>query len=415
MKKGALLLVLLAATLASLELLGCISLKRSLVSVMTPSYPAAVLPEGGFVATFDKADADRPRIDVRLSAVATGLLEPTDLAFVPGEEAVLIALEKSGSARWIDLDKQRMGTFLRLEVLDRSEQGLLGIAFHPKFLENGRFFLNATVKTTDEVTQISEWSVPPGSDLREAVPKRGSTILEQVQPYPNHNAGQLAFGPDGMLYVGFGDGGWKDDPHGAGQDPKTWLGKMLRIDVDAPGKPYAVPPDNPFLGDSAHRPETWALGLRNPWRYSFDPKGRLVVADVGQDEFEEISILGAGDNAGWNRREARHCFPPGATCTSEGLLEPIYEYGRDDGGSITGGFVAGAHVPALDGKYVFADFLSGRVWAIDLPDATSGPLATVYALGRWPFLPSTFGRDEAGRLFVTEFRTGTVFRIDPAP
>ena len=231
------------------------------------------------------------------------------------------------------------------------------------------------------------------------------------QPYANHDAGQLAFGPDGMLYIGWGDGGFRNDPKGSGQDRQTMLGAMLRVDIDNPdgGRAYGIPADNPFVNDAGTLDEIYAIGLRNPWRYSFAPDGRLVVADVGQDLWEEVSIVPAGGNLGWNLREGFHCFPPGGSCPSdEPLVEPIYEYGRDDGNSITGGFVDTSGDEKLNGLYVFGDFVTGRLWAIDLPESGT---ATPRALGRWPILPSTFGQDTQGRVYVADFGSGTIYRI----
>jgi glucose/arabinose dehydrogenase len=390
----------------------CTDLRYGLVSLFSPSYaPAAKRTGDRPQPIFDGNDVSRPKIAIELSEIATELVQPTDIQFVPGDPRLMIVLEKSGRAKWIDLDKRTAGTFFTVKVLDDSEQGLLGLAFHPQFQKNGRFFVNSTPRSgSDDVTRIAEWKVPPGSDLRKTAPKETETLLEIAQPYQNHNAGQLAFGPDGKLYIGMGDGGWANDPHGHGQNPRSLLGDMLRIDVDArdSGKKYAVPADNPFVGKKDYAPEIWAIGLRNPWRYTFDPQGRLIVADVGQDLHEEIDIVERGANLGWNIREAAHCFAPKTGCETKGLIDPIFEYGRDDGGSVTGGFVA-KNAP-LAGKYVFGDFLSGRLWALDLPPAP----VKAYALGRWPILPSTFGIDAEGAIYVADYADGIVYRIDAA-
>ena len=410
---------ILGACVAMLVCIGlsfgaCMTMKRTVVGVMTPNWQPDVTAEGGFVPVHDALDVDRPKIDVTLEPVATGLVQPTDIQFVPGHPSLMIVLEKVGRARWYDLETQRRGLLFEEPVLTDSEQGLLGLAFHPQFTENGRFFVNSTPDDDGEPrTRVAEWRIPAKADLRTARPKMTQVLLEIDQPYPNHNAGQLAFGPDGYLYIGTGDGGWADDPHGNGQNTQTLLGAMLRIDVDADPAPYRVPDDNPFVRNPAFKPEIWAYGLRNPWRYTFDPQGRLVVADVGQNTYEEIHILSAGDNAGWKHREGHACFDPKENCRSEGLRSPVYSYGRKDGGSITGGEIAtGAQAPALQGKYVFADFLSGRVWALDLPTTdTATRAAQAYALGRWPFLPVTFGRDAAGDVYVAGYRAGTVWRL----
>jgi glucose/arabinose dehydrogenase len=293
--------------------------------------------------------------------------------------------------------------------------GLLGLAFHPQFEDTRLFYLNYTPKETRKtVSRVAEWRWEKGS-----APKEQRVIMEVEQPYQNHNAGALAFGPDGYLYIGWGDGGWADDPHDNAQNPRVLLGKMLRIDVDKapPGKSYRVPDDNPFTEDKRYAPEIWALGLRNPWRYSFDSRGRLIVADVGQNEWEEISIVEKGVNYGWRIKEASHCFNPPRDCAKQiELRDPITEYGRDDGQSITGGYeYKGNKIPPLAGHYVFGDFVSGRIWALRTPEK---PTATVRredftALGRWPIAISTFGQDSAGEIFVADFSGGVIYQLCP--
>ena len=391
----------------------CKSVRRELGEV----YDSPYAPPPGTLeaATFDGADADRPQVAMRLERVADGFAQPTDIQFVPGHPDVMVVLEKTGKALWVDLRTGERGTLLDLAVVIVSEQGLLGLAFHPRFAENGLFYVNSTPKgLRPEASRVDEWKV---GDLHAGGAVQTRVLMEVVQPYQNHNAGQLAFGPDGMLYIGWGDGGFRADPHDHGQDATTLLGSMLRIDVDSADRPYGVPADNPFRDQPLVPPETWAIGLRNPWRYSFAPDGRLVIADVGQDAWEEISVALPGDNLGWNVREGRACFPPGRTCTSEGFREPVYVYGRDEGTSVTGGYVAGSTtVPGLAGRYVFGDFVSGRLWAIALPEGEPGtePIPTPAALGRWPILPSAFGRDERGDLYVADFGAGAVYRLAPA-
>ena len=189
---------------------------------------------------------------------------------------------------------------------------------------------------------------------------------------------------------------------------------MLRVSVepDASGKPYTVPADNPFVGNPAYAPETFAWGFRNPWRYSFDPKGRLIVADVGQDLFEEIDIVEKGANYGWNIREGAHCFEPKENCKTENLRDPVYEYGRKEGQSLTGGYVyTGTAIAALKDKYVFADFVSGRIWAIQWPESAQGKVDKAYTLGQWPVLISAFGRDNGGNLYAADFGSGKILRL----
>jgi glucose/arabinose dehydrogenase len=398
---------------AAATLLACWELRRSIVGIYPQDYEAA----GG------AAPGEAAAAPIKLEPLITGLQQPTDIQFPPGRSDRVVVLEKGGRARMFALEggkSRELDPLLELSVLTRSEEGMLGMAFHPRFPEVPRVYFNVVVlRQTDgeDVTSIEEWTVSPlgdgwiGSSTRK--------LLEVVQPYPNHNAGQLAFGPDGYLYIGLGDGGWANDPHDHGQDPATLLGSMLRIDVDRqdPGLPYAIPQDNPFLGKPGVPPATWAIGLRNPWRYSFSPNGQLIVADVGQDTWEEVSIAVAGSNLGWRRREGRHCFPPDQVCSDPdqaGLLDPIYEYKHTVGQSITGGYVwSHPEIPTLQGRYIFGDFVSGRLWAIPLPaqPRNSDPLVEAVELGRWQILPSTFGRDAEGRVYVADFGSGTVFRI----
>ncbi|MCA9538158.1 MAG: PQQ-dependent sugar dehydrogenase [Myxococcales bacterium] len=400
-------------------LLGALVASAALaVSVSGPPFacagdPAVTAPGAVSAApVFDGLDAQRRRINIRLERVASGFKQPTDIQPMPGQPGVLVVLEKSGAAHLLDLANGKIGRWFEVEVLTRSEQGLLGLAFHPKFTENGRFFINTVVSRDGEaVTRLAEWNAAPGAPRAPPVARR--VLLDVPQPYGNHNAGQLAFGPDGMLYMGLGDGGSAGDPEGNGQNPGTLLGAMLRLDIDAPSELYGVPKDNPFIDRADARPEIFAFGLRNPWRFSFAPDGRLVVADVGQNLWEEITIVGRGENHGWNAREAAHCFPADRACKAAGLVDPIYEYPRADGSSITGGFVYGGDaVPALRGRYVFADFVSGRLWAIELPtDGKRVAGDAALALGRWPINPSTFGVDHRGELYVADFTEGAIHRL----
>jgi glucose/arabinose dehydrogenase len=390
---------------------GCAGARRTLVSFLSPSYEPEENP-AGFVPLFEGRDAARNRIDVGLRKVAGGFNQITDLQFVPGAPALMVVLEKEGRAVVFDRENGERREWFKIQVVTDSEAGLLGLAFHPAFEENGKFYLNYVKRSKGaDISRIAEWKADPQN--LSAGAQEARVLLEVEQPYANHNAGQLAFGPDGYLYIGWGDGGWMNDPHSHGQNPATLLGAMLRIDVDRQedGKPYAVPADNPFVGKKGYLPEVWAFGLRNPWRYSFDRHGRLIVADVGQDLWEEVSVVSKGDNLGWNIREGKHCFEPKEKCKQEGLTEPVYEYGREDGSSITGGYVyEGNAVPALRGKYVFGDFVSGRLWAMAIP-SESGAAVTASTLGKWPILPSTFGQDAEGEVYVGSFVAGDVYQI----
>ncbi|TNE85684.1 MAG: dehydrogenase [Deltaproteobacteria bacterium] len=357
---------------------------------------------GALNASFSGKDEGRERLEVALVPVAEGFRQLTDIQPVPGEPNRYAVLEKRGAAWLVDLESGDRKPLFEVEVVTVSEQGLLGLAFHPNHAENGRFFVNYTPSgVSPEVTRVAEW-VREGDTAREV-----RTVLEVEQPYQNHNAGQLAFGPDGMLYVGFGDGGLKDDPMGHGQNGASLLGSMLRLDVDdvPEGKGYGIPADNPFLDQPAIADEAFAIGLRNPWRYTFAPDGRLVVADVGQNTWEEIDLVPAGANLGWNAREGRHCFPPDSEdCPTAGLVDPVYEYGRDEGVSVTGGVVVtGTAVPELKGRYLFGDFGSARLWAITLPEAPGADAGPALALGRWPILPVAFATDPDGNALIGDF------------
>jgi glucose/arabinose dehydrogenase len=394
--------------------------RRALVLLMTPSYEVAAGP-----ATADpKVKQD---VRVALTEIASGFAQPTDIQFPPGNTEQALVLEKPGVARWLKLKTGVHGRLLGVHALTASEEGLLGAAFHPDYANNGRVFLNYVTEVAGKhKSRVEEWRFDPPGDLVEAKARVVRTVLEQDQPYQNHNAGCLVFGPDGYLYIGFGDGGFADDPHRHGQNPKTWLGSMLRIDVNidfeakhgrkAAARPYRVPPDNPFVGRDGFAPETYAFGLRNPWRYSFDPKGRLIVADVGQNHWEEIDIVARGDNLGWNVREGFACLDSDETdCPRESAIDPIHVYGRDLGTSITGGHVyLGARIPTLRGRYVFGDFTSGRLWAITLPEDRTKRVDAAVSLGRFPVFVSSFGRDHAGELYITSFADGRILRIDPA-
>lgn len=411
---GAAALVLAVALVVTLT--WCRGVRQTMLQTFSKDY-AADVPQGEMQPEL-ASSAPGKRIEVTLTPVAEGFTRPTDLKFVPGKPSVAVVLEKPGRARWFSLKGDDRGTWLEMEVITEVEQGLLGVAFHPRFQSNGKLYINATVRHEgQDVSEVSEWQVEDPAAFPRSRPERKRLIMRVEQPYANHNAGQLQFGPDGNLYVGWGDGGFRADPLEAGQDPSSFLGSMLRVDVDHPsdGRPYGIPDDNPFVGRDGYRPETWAYGLRNPWRYSFDPAGRLIVADVGQNKWEEIDIVAAGDNLGWDIMEGRHCFEPDEGCEREGLVLPVHEYGHEEGKSITGGYVyTGKRVQALRGYYLFGDFVSGRLWALKLPAERGAGEGQLRTLGRWPLQPVTFGRDLDGEVYVAGYARGVIYRIDPS-
>jgi glucose/arabinose dehydrogenase len=299
---------------------------------------------------------------------------------------------------------------LFLDIQDRvnsrgEEEGLLGLAFDPGYRLNGYFYVNYTAASPRR-SVISRFSVsPPAPDRADA----GSelVLLEVLQPYSNHNGGSLAFGPDGYLYIGLGDGGARGDPHGHGQNRATLLGSILRIDVRGatPAKPYTIPRDNPFVGEGGGvREEILAYGLRNPWRFSFDrATGELWAGDVGQDDYEEIDLIKPGRNYGWNITEGFHCYPPAVrTCRQAGLELPIVEYPLTAGDcAVIGGYVyRGARLPFLYGAYVYGDFCSGRIWALRY----DGSRVTEHRELAASSLPiAAFGEEPEGEIYILSF------------
>ncbi len=285
-----------------------------------------------------------------------------------------------------------------------NEEGLLGLAFDPAFVENGRFYVYySAASPRRSVLSRFETGVDGLGD-----PASESVLLEVAQPYPNHNGGMIEFGPDGMLYVALGDGGSAGDPRRHGQNLGTLLGAILRIDVTSEdGAPYAIPSDNPFVGRSGARGEIWAYGLRNAWRFSFDREtGDLWTGDVGQNALEEVDIVRRGGNYGWNEMEGSRCFRP--ACDPGAFEPPVTEYGRDSGCSITGGYVyRGQRLPDLRGVYLYADFCSGRIWGLRY----DGERVTEQAqLARAEFQVPSFGEDEAGEVYVLGF-DGGIYRF----
>jgi glucose/arabinose dehydrogenase len=287
-----------------------------------------------------------------------------------------------------------------------NEAGLLGIALHPRFAENGRVYLSYTADGAPLISRIAEFVSRDGGLTLDAASER--IVLSLEQPYENHNGGNIVFGPDGYLYIGFGDGGSAGDPHGNGQNLDTLLGKLLRLDIDG-DTPYATPPDNPYA-KAGGRPEIYASGLRNPWRFSFDrATGALWLADVGQNKWEEIDLIVRGGNYGWNRREGAHCFKS-RTCSSEGLIDPVVEYGHNEGCSVTGGHVyRGRSLPALAGAYLYADYCSGKIWG--LVPRSGGGYASPRTLLETAFRIASFGEDANGELYVLDHQGGRVYRL----
>ncbi len=345
---------------------------------------------------------------VALAPMAGGLTEPVGLTHAGDGSGRLFIIEQQGIIRiWKD-GKLLAAPFLdlRRQVTAGGERGLLGLAFHPKFSTTGRLFVNytSTARLSRKLqTIISEFRI--GKQADRADPASERILLTVPQPYDNHNGGHIAFGPDGYLYIGLGDGGSGNDPHNYGQSLSTLLGKMLRIDVDRADRPnaYAIPPDNPFANTAGAAPEIWAYGFRNPWRYAFDPvTGRFYVGDVGQKAREEIDRVEKGKNYGWRIMEGTICTPGvNPSCDRKGLTPPILDYPRSEGISVIGGAVyRGRAIPGLCGVYLYGDFGSGRLWGLRDDGATVTGATLLLKTGR-PI--SAFGEDEQYEFYVVDY------------
>lgn len=320
----------------------------------------------------------------------------------------LFVLEQSGVIYVFENSQNTTGVTVFLDIRDRVtdegfEEGLLGLAFHSNYKNNGYFYVDYTAANPRR-TVIARYQVDANNPDK-ANKNTEHVILEVKQPYSNHNGGQISFGPNGYLYIALGDGGGGGDPDGNGQSRQTLLGSILRIDVDNPsnGRKYGIPSDNPFIGNTeGYREEIYAYGLRNPWRFSFDPETDwLWAADVGQNKWEEIDIIESGKNYGWNVMEGMHCFKPSTGCNTTGLESPIWEYGHDVGHSITGGFVyRGTKIPQLIGSYVYGDYEFGQIWALQY-DGTSNPVNTL--LFETDYEISSFGVDENNELYICDY------------
>lgn len=348
---------------------------------------------------------------VRLTPVVTQDLEsPLFLTHAGDGSPWLFVLEQTGRVRIVERNLLSPRPFLDISdrVLSGGERGLLGLAFHPDFRRNGRLYVNYT-RRSDGATVLAEYR--RGSSPDQALHDERILIVVP-QPYPNHNGGMVAFGPDGYLYVGLGDGGSAGDPGNRAQNPDELLGKILRIDVDR-GDPYGVPPDNPYA-QGGGRPEIYALGLRNPWRFSFDSvTGDLWVADVGQNKWEEIDLVTKGGNYGWRLMEGAHCFSPVIFCRTSGLELPLLEYAHERGRcSIIGGYVyRGRAVATLAGRYLYGDYCSGEIFSLPSTRET-GTSREPHVVLKTSLRISSFGEDATGELYVVD-HSGGIYRIAP--
>jgi glucose/arabinose dehydrogenase len=348
---------------------------------------------------------------LHLISVAGSYNNPLYVTAPPSDTARLFVVEQAGTIRIVQHGQLLPTAFMDItgRVGSGGERGLLSMAFHPHYATNGFFYVNYTDLNGD--THVERFSVS-AADSNVADTSSHKLILFVKQPYPNHNGGLVLFGPDGMLYIGMGDGGSGGDPQNRAQDPDSVLGRLLRIDVDG-GDPYAIPNGNPYKG-SGGAPEVWALGLRNPWRFSFDPpSGQLYIADVGEVSWEEVDVEPAsqpGLNYGWRIMEGAHCFNP-VPCSFAGLIFPRVEYSHADGCAVIGGYVyRGTLSPGLVGQYFYSDLCAGwlRSFTFSNNVVTSRTLWTPdIGLGS----PRSFGQDARGEIYVVDGGAGTVYRI----
>ncbi len=403
--------------LAALVLLvsACASPSATPARSTAPSTAISTVPAGGSPGSSLPGSTIPPLPTgpdtLKLEQFTKGLDAPIGVTSAGDGSGRLYVNEQPGRVRIVGADGSLQAQpFVDLSdrISSGGERGLLGLAFHPKYADNRRFFVDYTDR--DGNTVVSE--LHASADGASADASSEKVLLQVKQPFANHNGGQLAFGPDGDLYIGLGDGGSGGDPHGNGQNTSVLLGKLLRIDVDATpadGKAYAIPADNPFVSGGG-APEVWAYGLRNPWRFSFDVEtGDLYIGDVGQGQWEEIDRQPAGSpggaNYGWNVMEGRHCYQ-GAACDQRPYLPPIAEYSHDGGNcSVTGGVVyRGSAQPDLQGIYVMADYCSGRVFTLNVNEGTITPkqVAQVDAA------ITSFGTSDDGEIYATDQRGGTL-------
>lgn len=352
--------------------------------------------------------------EIRMTPIARGIALPTEIVASPDGSGRLFVAQQHGLITVIQDGEVQPDPFLdiRRKTYAGAERGLIGLAFSPSFAFNGEFYVTYVTRPGAGSTIVARYRVEDGQSLADE--NSEEIILRLDHPHEMHYGGTLRFGPDGLLYVGLGDGGSALDEEGNAQNLENLFGKILRIDVESLRSPYGIPASNPFVGVGGARPEIWAYGLRNPWKFSFDALyGDLYIGDVGQAEQEEVDFQPAsspgGENYGWNIMEGAECAI--GPCPSPGLTMPIHAYGRDDGGSITGGFVyRGSAIPSLVGTYVYGDFVTSAIWGLSYSDGQWRNRLLTFA----NFQISSFGQDESGELYAADYETGAVYRIDPA-
>ena len=411
-----------SAACAVLLLAGCSSTPTATPSQVPTSNPSASAAVSASPSPTPSLGLVSGPAELHLVRVTGGLDAPVGITGAGDGSGRIFVNQRAGAVRLVSADgRLRAEPFVDLtsRILSGGERGLLGLTFHPQFASNRRLFVDYT-RAGDGATVVSELTA--SSDGQRADPASERILLVVPQPYANHNGGQLAFGPDGDLYIGLGDGGGGGDPQGNGQNPNALLGKILRVDVDSPpaeGLAYAIPPDNPYASGGSNpgagRPEVWAMGLRNPWRFSFDAATHdLYIGDVGQGAWEEIdrepADSGGGENYGWNVLEGDHCYQSSG-CDQSGLTPPIAEYSHQLGCAVAGGYVyRGSQQPALAGVYVFGDYCSGLLFSLRVEADGSFMTQTVAKTG---LKISSLGVDDGDELFAADLAGGGLYRVLP--
>ena len=378
-------------------------------TVQVQDTPTATLPPTATPDVSGNAPDFPDPANYTWTKVADDIDMPTDIANAGDGTGRLFIVERDGYIRIVEKGKLVKTPFLSIPskvITVGSEQGLLGLAFDPAYSKNGYFYVNYTDTNGDTV--ISRFKVS-ADDPNLTDPESETILLQQAQPFPNHNGGSVRFGPDGYLYLGLGDGGYQGDPYGNGQSTETLLGKILRIDVEN-GSPYTIPADNPFVNGGG-KPEIWEYGLRNPWKIAFDSMTKdLYIADVGQNDWEEVDFIPAGSaggmNFGWNIMEGNHLYAGGPT---QGLVLPVAEYSHAEGGcSITGGEVyRGAVMPEWNGVYFYGDYCSGKVWGL-LRTSSGWKNKLLFETGA---SITTFGLDEAKEIYFANYKDGWIYQL----
>jgi len=358
---------------------------------------------------------------IRLKKHADGFLNPVGFAVIKDDPSRLFVVEQGGLIKVVSKNGKTTNTipFLNVSTLLGSsggEKGLLGLAFHPQYTSNRKFYINYTQEKAGVLTTIISQFLADASQPDVAISDSETVILQYTQPYGNHNGGDIQFGSDGYLYIASGDGGRGGDPHNNGQMRSTVLGKILRIDVDnsSNGQNYAIPASNPFVSDPSALDEIWAYGVRNPWRISFDmEKGDLFIADVGQQQWEEVNFQSVsstgGQNYGWNKMEGFHCYLQGCNLNDKSLQPPILEYEHINGAcSITGGYVHRGENKFMNGRYFYGDYCNGNIWSTKRVDDKWVVKLMYESTGLYI---SSFGQDTDGNVYVVDIAQGAVYKL----